>query len=303
MRSYGALPKHLQQEAKERVRMNYWPILLALLVPWGIFAGLLCARSFTLQYSHPLVCNLATAACIAFIMCLLFMWAEKRHKEQVLHILQPSWLFFILTMSAVATVLATFLGEYNYQVNTEPYYDINNLGTYANVDPNTARGQALMDAGKVVFMQGAHLELEHAMGFKSSETYCVAPIARNTAHGNGTGLAVYDFWAVGTNCCDGSSGGDFRCGSFYDSRIHGGVRLLNEADQPYYRLAVQQAEAAFKIKAVHPIFLYWIANPVEEVNSYMASGSSFYNNAIIIAGVVQATLVLLFLLGISKMKW
>jgi len=303
MASYGAMPGNQQAEAKSsRVRINFWPILLAFIVPWGIFAGLLWARSFALQYSNPMLCNLLTAGVIVFFACLFCLWVDKMHRERVTANIEPSWLFFVCTTSAVATVLATLIGEYNYQVNMAPYYDINNLGTYMDIDPNTARGQALMDVGKMVFMEGSHVDLDLSMGFKSDDTYCVAPIARHTKS-NSSGLAIYDFWAVGTNCCSGSHGGDFHCGQYHDPRVHGGVRLLNDGDRPYYRLAVQQAEAAFGIKAVHPIFLYWITDPIAEVQAYKVGGKSLYKKAILIYLCVQLALVLLLLLGISKMKW
>ncbi|CAE7684842.1 VIII-A [Symbiodinium pilosum] len=113
----------------------------------------------------------------------------------------------------LAAICGTLAGEYNYQVNMLPYFDVAMLQTYLDVDPASARGEHLMDAGRIVFSEGSHLDLQHSMGFMDTETWCVAPVTTRNLDGNSTMPAVVDFWAIGKNCCTGSTGGDFRCGS------------------------------------------------------------------------------------------
>merc|ERR1740129_702615 len=113
------------------------------------------------------------------------------------------------------------------------------------------------------------------MGFKNLDTYCVAPVVsatNGTASSPSTASATaatpeYDFWAVGINCCSGHMP-DFHCGEFYNSNARSGLRLMRDDQRAYFRLAVQQAEAAYNIQATHPLFLYWMQDPSTEVSAY-----------------------------------
>eukprot|EP00443_Scrippsiella_acuminata_P017585 CAMPEP_0115252966 /NCGR_PEP_ID=MMETSP0270-20121206/44425_1 /TAXON_ID=71861 /ORGANISM="Scrippsiella trochoidea, Strain CCMP3099" /LENGTH=235 /DNA_ID=CAMNT_0002668449 /DNA_START=69 /DNA_END=773 /DNA_ORIENTATION=- len=192
---------------------------------------------------------------------------ESRAQLVVLHLLHES----------VSVGLRVALGDMNFSSNLQPFYDVLNLNYYAGVDPLKLQGQQLMDAGRIIFTENARLDLSRSMGFKNSEIYCVAPVtvvSKNVSHAD---LMTYDFWAVGMNCCSGNAkAADFSCGDYNNPRAHAGLRLMRDDQRAFFRLAVQQAEAAYNIKAVHPLFLHWMQDPMAEVNSYQDNGYRYY---------------------------
>lgn len=298
---YGATPAG-QPVKPNRPRFCILPLLYCVLVPWAVFCAALWVRSFRLRYLHPGVAHVVEGVIWILALCLQFFalgrQARRIHGEKV----DPSWLNFVAVSVLVALVVAMLLGEHNFQANMEPYYDVVTLQTYVDVDPVNARGENLMDAGRLVFKEGSYLDLKHSMGYKDSETWCVAPVTTRHLDDNSTQLAVVDFWAIGKNCCSGSKGGDFKCGSWSTRFAHGGLRLLNEAELPFYRLAVHQAEAAFNLQVQHPIFLYWMPEPIEEVNAYSISGHRLFRHAVTFYFWFQLSLVFLAVLFISQLS-
>lgn len=249
----------------KRRRMNLVAICLNIFLPWFLFCTLYACLSFTFHYQHP------TAAwglvflgfLVSLVMAFLALRAKARDRD-------PMWYTFGALACFIATCLAAFFGDMNFWYNMQPFYDIENLNTYPSVNPAREKGQQLMDAGRVYFADGTTLDMQKAMGFKNLDIYCAAPIVNGQEQ-----LASYDFWAVGINCCSGVSS-DFRCGEFNNPHARSGLRLMRDDQRPFFRLAVQQAEAAYNIKATHPLFFYWMQDPVAEMNSYRDDGFKYY---------------------------
>merc|ERR1719161_3450528 len=113
-----------------------------------------------------------------------------------------------------------------------------------------------------------------SMGFKNLQMYCVAPIVSGSRD-DAKRISSYDFWAIGTNCCSGTQA-DFHCEGFNIRGASAGVRLMRDDHRAFYRLAVQQAEAAYNIRADHPLFFHWMQDPNAEVTAYMDEGYKYY---------------------------
>merc|ERR1719161_3308293 len=89
----------------------------------------------------------------------------------------------------------------------QPYYDIENLASYVDVNPSEhkfasgeivpTRGKRYLDAGIVYFKDDVILDQTKAMSFRNGDLYCVAPLISKTCKEN----CGYDFWAIGLNCC------------------------------------------------------------------------------------------------------
>eukprot|EP00450_Noctiluca_scintillans_P002657 CAMPEP_0194489264 /NCGR_PEP_ID=MMETSP0253-20130528/8865_1 /TAXON_ID=2966 /ORGANISM="Noctiluca scintillans" /LENGTH=305 /DNA_ID=CAMNT_0039329703 /DNA_START=74 /DNA_END=991 /DNA_ORIENTATION=- len=249
----------------KRRRMNLVAICLNIFMPWLLFSWVFGVLSYSFHYQHPFLawCCALAGFVVAGVQAFLAVQARKRERD-------PMWYTFGAVACFVAVVLGCIFGDLNFWYNMQPYYDIENLNTYPSVSPSREKGQQLMDAGRVYFADGTALDMRKAMGFKNLDLYCVAPIVNSNSQ-----LASYDFWAVGINCCSGVAS-DFRCGEFNNPHARSGLRLMRDDQRPFFRLAVQQAEAAYNIKATHPLFFYWMQDPVAEMNAYRNDGFKYY---------------------------
>jgi hypothetical protein len=175
------------------------------------------------------------------------------------------------------------------------------LNDYAAVDVTRMRGAELMDGGRLTFINGTFLDTRMALGFKNLHTYCVTPISMKTKKGVPDELFTYDFWAVGLNCCSGDTG-DFKCGEYDNPNARGGLRVLEDDTRAFYRLAVQQSEAMFHIRANHPLFFYWGENPTEEMDSWKAEGFKWFCIVLLVHFFWQLFIVTLAVGGFKQLS-
>lgn len=250
--------------------MNVFPIILCVVLPWALFVAEFALMSFSLHYQCP---TLTTVCSFALLLGVLFMCVKacfsRWHGDERG---DPSWLLFLSASLLVAWILGYWMGDSNFSSNAKDYYDLQNLNSYSNVYPNRMVGQQMMDAGVVSFALGTKLDISKSMGFKDHVMYCVAPIV----FGNETSLS-YDFWAVGTDCCSGGQP-DFHCTNYNNPQANGGVRLLDSVgDRVFYRLAVQQAEATYNIKAATPVFFTWGSHSFEKTQARLSHAKESFN--------------------------
>jgi len=256
---------------------------------------------FSIRYLHPELTQLSGVLFFLLIVCAGHSAYQTRQRTKTLEEGDGGnflWQAFGCAMFVVAFFLALVVGDTNYWMNLQPYYDVLNLQAYENVDPSKYWGQQLMDAGRIGFAEGTGIDLSRSMGFRNDDWYCVAPIAtqqqllQNKAGAEVpdqhqpqevvTTSSTFDFWAVGTNCCSGSSTTEFRCGEYNSPTARSGLRLMHDDQRPFFRLAVRQAEAAFGIKSVHPLFFYWMEDPLLEMNAYRDEGYRWFIIAVFI---------------------
>jgi hypothetical protein len=107
---------------------------------------------------------------------------------------------------------------------------------------------------------------------------------------------TYDYWAVGTNCCSHHLF-DFDCGEWNNPAAHSGLRVLDETSRSYYMLAVQQAAAAYDIPVEHPVFMYWVQRPQDQILGYKAESyfslgiGTFYTFFLSLLGTILLSIV------------
>lgn len=306
--SYGATPGFEQQLpgfdqpvmkspfARGRRNANLVAIIACLFIPCIIFVAVSGVQTFSMHYENASLSQLVSMVLLLVVVLFAYfaVMAVRRKTEGVS---EPIWYVFIFVTSLLAWIIAYTHGQSNYASNMKPYFDVQQLNVYASVDPSQYRGNQLMDAGRITFTPGSHLDLSLSMGFRNLDTYCVAPVI--SGRGNSSNVTTYDFWAVGLNCCSGHAP-DFHCGEYNNVRAISGLRLMREDQRAFFRLAVQQAEAAYGIQALHPIFMYWMQDPIAEVNAYQDDGYKYFLLGAILFAMVQLVLVVVLAVVIAK---
>jgi len=266
MRGYGSYEtdESVFMPGKRR-RMNLLAVCVNMFLPWFNFCGIFSLMSFHIHYTTPVVADASIFLGFAFaaISATLGYRARARGAD-------PAWYNFATCALIISTVAAALCGDLNYWYNMHIFYDLENLNTYPSVNPARESGQQMMDSGRVYFTAGTNLDMHKSVAFKNEDLYCVAPIVHDKER-----PTSYDYWAVGMNCCSGVSS-DFRCGEFNNPSARAGLRLMRDEQRPFFRLAVQQAEAAYNIKSTHPLFFYWLQDPIAEMNSYRDDGFKYY---------------------------
>jgi len=276
---YGAVPPYGDLQVPfapraPRKSVNLVTVIACLFWPILIFVVVFAAQSFELHYESPRNCLLLCGGILGAVFILGY-FAYTAVMQRTVGMQEPMWYVVIFASSFLAWILAFGFGQANYVANMRPFYDVNNLNVYQSVNPATAHGSQMMDAGRIMFTPDSHLDLPKAMAFQNVDRFCVAPISAGPAGPNATQLATYDFWAVGLNCCSGVPA-EFRCGEYWNTKATSGLRLMREEERAYYRLAVQQAEAAYNIRAQHPVFLYWLQDANAELFAYEDDGFKYF---------------------------
>lgn len=276
-----------------RRRMNVLPLLTSVIVPWLFFTGVAAAIAFDLHYDHPSIMYVIVGAA-AIVICIIGVAAfrEKRRKDAER---EPAWWLFLFISMSVAFIAACVVGAYIYRHYMLGYFESQNLSHYSDIYPSRVSGKQVMDAGSIVFVNGSFVDVKKSMGFKNVDTYCVAPIALA-----GNTSESYDYWAVGKNCCSGNQA-DFHCEGFNDAMARSGVRLMYDWDRPYYRLAVQQAEATYKFTAAHPLFFEWTHDIDEKTDAWSEEGHELFLILILSVFLLQFFIVMCATLAFTKL--
>lgn len=183
---------------------------------------------------------------------------------------------FLCTVGVIAGV---GVGEFVYRTDLLPVYTMTAMRERTNVDPAQTPGDSIRDTGRVYFSEGSKVDTMRGMSYKTYDTYCVAPITTGI-YSRDIGpetLNSYGYWAIGTNCCSSADPNFQRCGQSVESLAgvndHAGLRLMFPEQVPYFKLAVEQAEAEFNIKATeNPLFFYWVADPLLETANFERQG-------------------------------
>lgn len=215
------------------------------------------------------------------------------------------WYRFSCGLFWMAYITGIVFGDQTYWYTFQRYYAPESMKTYPNLDPVTTNGAQIMDAGRAYFKEGTTLDIDKGMAFTHLDVYCVAPIVLK-----GEEQEFYDLWAVGKNCCT-TADPQFNCGLGTGNKLkRAGLRMVEETErliwsqrgdeQLFYQLAVTMAEAAYNIKAVHPIFFHWVQDPDAEVFKFFEVGYKLWVLACGLHFAINTFLLAAYLLLFNK---
>lgn len=256
-------------------------IVITILTPWLSYLFLLTTWGFTLHdYSARTVWFLGSLFAVACISCWVSAYKKVRFRPQT-----ARWPFIMAILLTGGTFFGITNGDYLYWTHMWQFYQFHKMNPYVNVDPSKAKGESIMDAGQVYFKEGSFVATEEAIAYEMKDIYCAAPIVRQPLTNNdmqtgGSPVATpysgtIDFWAVGVNCCM-PSGERFRCFDTGNSLARSGLRLLRDDLRPFFKLAVEEWSSQYNMPVKHPLFFYWMNDPLAEINSNALSGTWIY---------------------------
>ena len=251
-----------------RQRLDVLSVFQCLFLPWLFFCAIFALLSCSLHFYRPTLTYILVA--LGGLLLAGLCWTSLR---LVKSLQEPSWYTFLFATMVVAWLLGVTFGNMNFAATTSPYHSYLNMDVLPEVSVEKSTGEEVMPAGRAFFGTNSLLDIRRSMAFKNVDTYCVAPIS--IAKGVIQPLENYDFWAIGLNCCSLNTA-DFHCGKYQNPHAHSGLRLLNDEQRSFYRLAVEQAEAAYSIKAEHPLFFYWTEDATAEMDSFQQNGYKYF---------------------------
>mmetsp|Transcript_8965 Transcript_8965/g.21304 ORF Transcript_8965/g.21304 Transcript_8965/m.21304 type:complete len:309 (+) Transcript_8965:87-1013(+) len=257
----AASPPASSQDVQQ-VQMPKVTLLIGFIVlPWLVFVLLVGAWTLLFQKAAWAVAILTLLALIGVGVLLLF---DRRGDG-------APGLFGMAMLVFVAIVAGTAAGLVNYQTNVVKYWGYQDKRSYNNVMA-TEHALAHSDAGKIVFAASATVDTSRAVGFKDRSTYCVAPIADDTASG------VIEYWAAGVDCCDARE--NMWCDEIGEVTARGGVRLLENrgffdmsAGPETFRRAIEMAELEYGMQSSKDaLLLQWVKDPADFQDKYRRMG-------------------------------
>jgi len=282
---------------RERSRLNCAGVLASMFYPPALFTSLFWVMTFQWHYTNPNLVWFLVFISFGIAAYTAFKAQAAKDDDDA----PPAWYTYNAWAFLAATILAAVCGNFVFFAEINTFYDYQTLNSYSAINPAHETGQMVMDSGRIYFAADVHLDIKKTAGFKHGDVYCVVPITHWDAHKLADDkLPTYDFWAVGVNCCEGPR--KFHCGQDSNNwRARSALSNLDEDLRPFFRLAVQQAEAAYGIKADHPVFFNWSQDPLKEIHMYQHRAIRYFFVGSFVFFIVNFVMVMSSVFAFAKL--
>jgi hypothetical protein len=203
---------------------NFHSMSLSFLILVPVFVYFANSSCHIFAYHMPVLKSCVTA--LSFCLAALFMVLRQTRPGA------PMYWFNIGLLCFIACLISLWSCMHNYKGSLEVYYEYEGQTEYTNVVP-TEPATAYLDAGKIVFSKGSHIDFsKYASIVSDGTTYCVAPVIGGTLAAD-----TASFWAAGLNCCHQN----FTCDASLESQARSGLVYLLPKEQELFLSATNRS--------------------------------------------------------------
>ena len=125
-----------------RIRINFVPIVLAVILPWILYVVLLTTSIFRFRHDHESVQSAFYWSIVGGLFC---FFVYRLTKE--IHTVEARWTRAGFCFTIIAVIAALISSFSIYSAYLQRYYDTMDLRTYPLVDVASTHGKDVMDAG------------------------------------------------------------------------------------------------------------------------------------------------------------
>lgn len=246
--SAEALPR--PNSMKQRAGLDFTQLaqaVLHLVVPSCIFLFTSSLLSFHVHFDVG-----AGVWLLTLLSLVPFCLARRSERHALEYRLDRTWPRLSQFLFFVAAVAGMLFGGLNYCYYGWPSYSLDGLRTYTDLDATDVPGQRLMDAGRVTFVQNTRLLAHHNQtGWQQGHpnAWASRPV--------GCRRGMLQSWAE-----------QLHCGDFHSPKAKSGLRVVDESQLRFFRLAVQQAEAAYNLEVGQPMFFTWLEDADKTLENF-----------------------------------
>lgn len=276
--------KYLTQPKSRAKIYRPAPVLAGILVPSAMFCFVFWCMSFSIRHHRPSFAYAMGPVTSFFVAVFINLAAIRNYKRSM----PSTGLINLSVLLWGALIFGTVFGDVNYWQYSNSYFNYMDLLSYPNINPDMDRGQTYMDSGIIYFKEGSTVNTAKAIAFQSTAIYCAAPILMSPLENQDGKAAVelegpikppqsgtVDWWAVGINCCE-PSGNNFKCGEVNNPQARSGLRMLRDDARPFFHMAVQEWDSWLGLPSKHPLFFYWVRDPLEQLDGYLINAKNTF---------------------------
>mmetsp|Transcript_3728 Transcript_3728/g.8651 ORF Transcript_3728/g.8651 Transcript_3728/m.8651 type:complete len:279 (-) Transcript_3728:135-971(-) len=229
-----------QNSGRKKPSRSFDSITIVLL-PWFVFALILCLFVFVYDEFAPLVWSLLTVS-LLWAVLLIGTGASR-----------TSWHLALGMFMIAAVAVGVPIGLFIARTHMRDYWRLDSGAMYRELDPSESSALH-SDATIIEFRKGSTVDVQRSVGYmRAGRVYCVAPVMSKNP-----GRPHVQYWAAGVNCC--KTRGEFKCNDSGNPKARSGL-TIDDRDGSFSN-AVRMAGSVHDIELAdtEPVLVTWTDN-------------------------------------------